>query len=97
MITTVGDLRAALKDYHDAVSLTLLARGNNCLEQWFPLQSVEHAAGKVMLMIGDELCEDEEPRPITIQTPMPEQLPLLIQNRSKEQSVAVINQTSMGN
>lgn len=58
MITTVGELREALKDYNDAAPIHLEAGGGAAGYQQFPIQSVGHDPGSVIINIGDEFEAD---------------------------------------
>lgn len=53
-IKTVGELREALKDYNDANPIVLFAGGGAQAEQWFPIESVGHDPGQVIINIGPE-------------------------------------------
>lgn len=55
MIKTVGELRDALKDYNDANPIVLLAGGGAAAEQWFPIESVGHDPGQVIINVGLEI------------------------------------------
>ena len=60
MITTVGELRTALRDYGDDNPLVVLAGGGAQGEQYFPIASVGHDPGQTIINLGDEFVEGGE-------------------------------------
>jgi len=62
MIKTVGELREALKDYNDANPIILEAGGGAAGFQCFPLESIGHDPGQVILNIGLECNADRSYR-----------------------------------
>lgn len=58
VITTVGQLRAASKDYNDENPVILESSIGGGGYQQFPIESVGHDPGQVIINIGDEFLPD---------------------------------------